>query len=285
MKGTRSLAGRILLVIRSAILGVFIALAGQGVWAALVTANLGTSPEIPWAVLVMAPLIWLIWQYLGGRWWPRSTADARHRYLRANRLSGPVFVRALLAGGLSIVALAGLWIVTAKIVRMPANVLPGMSNYPWLTTSLMIAMGSLLGPLLEQAGFWGYCQAMLEEEFSGPAAIVMSSVLFAMLPHPPMHSALWPRLIFYFLTGVTFGTMAWLTNSILPGVLAHIVGDLSFFTLVWPYDAARPLIGANGPDAWFWIHAAQAIVFAALAIVAFIALAKRVRSRERTPPA
>src|SRR5271169_4136721 len=64
-----------------------------------------------------------------------------------------------------------------------------MSSYPRLTTALMIAMGSLLGPLLEQAGFWGYCQAMLEQEFPGPAAIVMSSVLFAALPHPPMHSA------------------------------------------------------------------------------------------------
>jgi len=115
MKGTRSLLSGILLVVRSAILGVFIALFGQGVWAALITANLRTSPEIPWAVLVMAPLIWLMWQYLGGRWWPRSTAAARHRYLRANRLSGQVFVRVLLAGGLSIMALAGLWIVTAEI--------------------------------------------------------------------------------------------------------------------------------------------------------------------------
>ena len=279
MKGTHSLSGRVLLVARSAIVGVFIALFGQGVWAALVTANLGTSPEIPWAVLVMAPAIWLMWQYLGGRWWPRSTAEARHRYLRANRLSSQVFLRALLAGVLSIAALAGVWIVTAEIVRMPANVLPGMSNYPRLTTALMIAMGSLLGPLLEQAGFWGYCQAMLEQEFSGPAAIVMSSVLFAALPHPPMHSALWPRLIFYFLTGVTFGMMAWLTNSILPGVLVHILGDLSFFTLVWPYDPVRPLIGESGPDAWFWIHAAQAMVFAVLAIVAFIALARRVGER------
>jgi len=141
---------------------------------------------------------------------------------------------------------------------MPANALPEMSSYPRLTVALMIAMGSLLGPLLEQAGFWGYCQGMLEEEFTGPAAIVMSSVLFAILPHPPVNSALWPRLTFYFLAGVTFGMMAWLTNSILPGVLVHIAGDLSFFTLVWPYDAARPLIGEGGPDAWFWIHATQA---------------------------
>ncbi|MFI5353680.1 MAG: CPBP family intramembrane glutamic endopeptidase [Candidatus Binatales bacterium] len=270
---------------RSAILGVFIALFGQLVWAGLIGlwAAVGyfsrTSQEIPWPILVMAPVIWLMWQYLGGRWWPRSTAEARHRHLRANRLSAQVLVRALLAGGLSIVSLAGLWIVTARIVRM-ANVLPKLPGFPRLTVALMIGMGSLLGPLLEQAGFWGYCQSMLEEEFPGPAAILMSSALFAMLPHPPVNSALWPRLLFYFLTGVTFGTMAYLTNSILPGVLVHIVGDLSFFTLVWPYDAARPLIGAGGPDAWFWIHATQAIVFVALAIVAFGRLARGVRQEK-----
>jgi hypothetical protein len=46
-----------------------------------------------------------MWQYLNGKWWPRSTSAARRRYLRANPVSGQVFAAALLAGVLSIVAL------------------------------------------------------------------------------------------------------------------------------------------------------------------------------------
>jgi membrane protease YdiL (CAAX protease family) len=75
------------------------------------------------------------------------------------------------------------------------SVLPDMSKYPWLTTTLAVVMGSLVSPILEQAGFWRYCQSMLERTFSGPAAIVMTAILFALLPHPPIHVVLW-RLVF-----------------------------------------------------------------------------------------
>ncbi len=73
----------------------------------------------------------------------------------------------------------------------------------------------------------------------------------------------------YFLAGVMFSVTAYLTSSIVPGILVHIVADLTFFTLVWPYDAARRLVWEAGADTWFWIHPAQAIIFTALAILAF----------------
>ena len=78
-----------------------------------------------------------------------------------------------------------------------------------------------------------------------------------------MHVVLWPKLILYFCTGVTFGVMAYLTKSILPGLLVHIFGLLAFFTLVFQNQSAQA-----GADAWMWIHAVQTIVFAALSIAA-----------------
>jgi hypothetical protein len=68
--------------------------------------------------------------------------------------------------------------------------------------------------------------------------------------------------------------MAYLTRSILPAIPVHIMGDLTFFTVVWPYDAARRLVWHDGVDAWFWIHVAQAIIFAVLAILAVSRLAR-----------
>ena len=70
-----------------------------------------------------------------------------------------------------------------------------------------------------------------------------------------------------------FGATAYLTNSILPAIPVHFVGLLIFFTLIWPQDAARPLVANAGTDSWFWIHAAQAIVFTILALWAFQRLA------------
>jgi membrane protease YdiL (CAAX protease family) len=266
-----SLLRRLVAIVWSAILAFVILAFGQGVWAALFISNLKTSPQIPWAVVVMAVVLWVMWKYLGGKWWPRSTSEARHRYLRARCVSGRAFVWAMLAGALSIVALSGYWIVMFQLVKMPANALPDMSSYPLLTIVLMRVMASLVSPLTEEAGFRGYCQAILEREFRGPAAVVISSVLFALAHFT--QGFFWPKLLVYFLAGLVFGVTAYLTNSILPGIPVHILADMTFFALVWPHDAARRLVWDGGGDGWFWLHAAQAVAFTALAIFAFRRLA------------
>lgn len=268
---------RILWIIWAGALGFFIALVAQGVWTGLLIINLASGPAIPWSIGVMAVLLWLIWLYLGGRGWPRRTAQTRHRYLRANRVPSRVFGWAFLAGALSVTAQAGYWIVMARIVRMPGNVLPDMSAYPPLTVALALGMGSVISPLLEQAGFWGYCQVMLEDKFPAAAAILITSIIYAFGPHPPPGSPLWPRLIFYFLTGLTFSLTSYFTNSNLPGLLVHALGILAFFTLVWPNDPTRALIGTGGIDAAFWASAAVALVFTFLSALAFRKLAKITR--------
>jgi membrane protease YdiL (CAAX protease family) len=273
----------ILVVAWAAALAFLISLLGQGIWTALVTINLATDPQFPWAVLVMAALLWLIWLYLNGRGWPRSTSETRRRYLRARPVPKQVFAWAILAGGLSIGAVAGLWIVMARIARMPGSVLPDLSRYPLLTAVLAVGMGSLISPLLEQAGFWGYGQSILEQGFRGPVAVLISSLLYVLLPHPPAGDALWARLAFYFLTGLTFGAMAYLTQSILPGLLVHILGILVFFTLVWPADPTRQLIGQGGTDIWFWLQIAQVIIFSGLAILAFRRLDRAAKQAASTP--
>lgn len=268
-----SLSGRIMAVVWSGILSFLIIVFGAGVWAALVATNLRTSPAVPWAVPLMALILWLMWQYLGGKFWPRSTSQARRCYLRANRVSAQAFGWALLAGGMSIAALAGFWIVMFQTVKMPGNALPDFSRYPLQTVVLMIVMGSLAAPFTEEPAFRGYCQVILEREFRGLIAVVISSALFA-LAHGPTQGFLWPKLLFYFLVGVAFGATAYLTNSILPAIPVHVAGLLIFFTWVWPHDASRRLVWEGGGDAWFWIHTAQTIVFTALAILAFLRLAR-----------
>ncbi len=275
-----SLISRVLLVARAAILGIFIALFGQAIWSAILVVNLKTTPSIPWSVATMIVLLWIIWQYLGGRWWPSRTSDSRRRSLRATPVPREVFTWAILSGALALIALSACWIVMSQIVRVPSSVLPDMSAYPRFTVALMVVTGSLVSPILEQAGIWGYCQSMLERECTGVVAIVLTAIVFAILPHPPMHSPMWPKLIFYFLTGAMLSVTAYLTKSILPGLAIHIVGLLTFFVLVFPHDTTRRLINDGGTDALFWIHAAQAVIFTALATISFIHLAS-ITARDR----
>ncbi|MGO9775853.1 MAG: lysostaphin resistance A-like protein [Terracidiphilus sp.] len=269
----RTFFGRIQAVAWAGILGFLIIIFGAGVWSALVATNLSASPAFPWAVPAMLLVLWLMWMYLGGKGWPESTSQARRLCLRASRVSTPVFCWAMLAGTLSVVALAGFWIVMFELVKMPGNALPDFSRYPLPTVAAMILMGSVAAPFTEEPAFRGYCQVILERNFSGPSAVLISSALFA-LAHGPTQGFLWPKLLFYFLVGVVFGATAYLTKSILPAIPGHMIGLLIFFTLVWPFDAARRLVWEGGADVWFWIHAAQTIVFAALALWAFRRLAK-----------
>ncbi|HSK44360.1 MAG TPA: CPBP family intramembrane glutamic endopeptidase [Candidatus Binatia bacterium] len=222
----------------------------------------------------MAVFLWLAWLYLGGKGWPRKTAATRRQYLRARPVSAAIYFWTFLTGVLAIISLAGLWIVLFQLIKMPPNVLPEYSRYPVLTVSAFILMGSLVSPLMEEAGFRGYLQVALERDFSVPVALLLSSLFFA-LAHLN-HGLLAPKLLVYFLVGITFGALAWLTDSILPVIPVHIMGDVTFFILIWPHDKARPLFSTGGAGMWFWLHCAQAVVFATLSALAMRRLARTV---------
>jgi membrane protease YdiL (CAAX protease family) len=253
-------------------LAFLIFIVGQGAWGALIRSNLAKTPAIPWSVPAMAVILWLMWRYLGGKWWPARTSEARRRDLRANRASGTVYAWSAVAGVSAVVAIAGFWIVMFQLVKMDSiQWVPDFSKHP-LTIALAVIMASFVSPFTEEAAFRGYAQVILEREFAGPVAIVISSTYFA-VGHLN-HGFFWPKLLIYFLVGVTFGTTAFLSRSTLPALPVHITGLLAFFLLVWPHDPARPLIRDTGADNWFWMHVLQAIAFTAASIAAFVRLAK-----------
>jgi membrane protease YdiL (CAAX protease family) len=260
-----------LAVIWSGLLGLFITVFAGAIWASLLIVNLTTGSSIPWSPFVMAVVLWLMWQYLGGKGWPQRTALVRQHLLRANPVSGRVFAWSLVAGVLSIVALVGYWVVLYQLVPMRGTILPDYSKYPLPIVVLSVVMGSLVSPFAEESGFRGYFQVVLESRYRAPVAIIVSSAVFA-LAHVPTHP--WPTASVFFLAGLIFGTIAFLTNSIWPGIVVHMLGDATFFVFVWPYDGAHHLIWQTGPDNAFWISLAQAVVFTIMAIVAFRQLAR-----------
>ncbi len=256
---------RIRTVVVSGLSAFAILAAGQGAWGALLKTNLSATPAVPWSFPAMAFVLWGLWRFL-------SATPERRKSLRAYRAPGRTFVWAAMAGAFAAASIAGLWIVLFQVVRMPANALPSVAGYPVWTLAAMAVMGSIVAPVTEEAAFRGYCQSALERDFSGAAAILISSALFA-AAHLT-HGFYWPKLLVYFLFGAFMGTLAYISGSILPGIPAHSIADLTFFIAVWPYDSARPLIWQYGTDVWFWVHCAQAIVFGALAILALRRMAR-----------
>lgn len=258
------------------IVGGFFSLA----WGTLIVANSITTPAIPWSVAVMAIVLVVVLLYLGGRWGPTSTGDWRRAHLRARLVPGRVLGWALLAGALALVALVGLWIVLVELTKVGGNpTIPSSNQVPPLALGLMLVMGSFVSSLSEEAAFRGYAQVTLERVMGGVGAVAISSLYF-MLWHGPTQGFQWSKLLFYFLVGVVFGTIAFLTKSIVPAWPIHLAGDLIFFFLIWPQDATRRYIFRDGADVWFWVYTAATVVFTALAILAFRRLAFAARARQ-----
>ena len=225
-----ALFSRVPAVVWTGILAFVLTVSAGAIWTVLLISNAATSPAIPWAVAVMALLLWLMWQYLGGSWRPRSTSEARRLYLRASPVSGQEFALALVAGLLSIVALVGFWILLHQLVKIPVRVLPNFSGYPIITVVLILVMSSLVSSLAEEAGFRGYFQVALERDLRGPIAIVIMSLVIAPA-HALTQGFVWPILLWYFCADVMFGTIAFLTRSI----LARHAGSQ-----YWPSDLLHP---------------------------------------------
>lgn len=148
----------------------------SAIWGALVLANLKVSPTIPCCLPAVVMVLWLFWQYVGGRGWPRSTTAERSVLRRANPVSGKAFLWSLVAGGLAIVALAGLWIVLFQLVKLPPNVLlpANFISTPWMVGAIVLG-ASLVALITEESAVRGYLQVVLEREFRPLTAVTLSS--------------------------------------------------------------------------------------------------------------
>ena len=136
------------------------------------------------------------------------------------------------AGLLAVFSLAGLWIVMFRLYPMEPNPLipTSFTSSPIFVAAIVVG-AALLAPISEESAVRGYLQSILERNLAPFTAVLLSSTVFA-LAHATQ-GLVWPKLLFYFLVGVAFGSLAYINQSILPVIPVHIAGDLIFLTLIW----------------------------------------------------
>jgi membrane protease YdiL (CAAX protease family) len=274
--------GAVVGIVAFCVVALVATLMAQVVWSGLLATNLKVSPAIPWAVPVMAVILWAIWRYFGGAWWPASNREARRRYRRANPVPRPVFRLAMVAGLLALGGLIALWLVLVQLVRLPGNPAANFGSYSLLTIVSVLVTASIVGAITEELGLRGYMLTRLESAVGGWTAVVLVAAITSP-GHGLTQGFVWPTLLWYYVADVMFGAMSYLTRSILPGIVVHAIGLLAFFAVIWPTDKYRHVATLGQQPLTFWIEVALLVVLLAAAGLLFRRLALITSSMRRNP--
>src|SRR5687767_7408954 len=121
---------RVPILVRAVFSGFLVLTVGGIFTGPLLFANIRFRPEVPWSVPLLAAYMWFFWQYLRGRWWPRSTADARRQGLRANPLSARTWRWAMAAGYSGLIGVFALHVVVGRLTPLNITIPPLLRQMP-----------------------------------------------------------------------------------------------------------------------------------------------------------
>jgi len=276
--------GRLPLVLRAVLSGITMGLLGSIPWLVASGANQRYFHSVPWAMVPTSLYLWGYWRYAGGCGWPASTRAARRINRRRLILSEEMWGAALLAGILGLSALVASLRVVNRMMALPQQSQADASHIPGLTLFGLLLMATLVSGVVEEVSFRGYMQRPIEERYGPTTAILITGVIFgfAHFSHPEVTLRLLP---YYLAVAAVYGTLAHFTDSVLPSMFLHVVGNgftyvrlFAAGTSEWQTTARpRPLIWNGGADASFWISVAVSVVLACAAVWAYASLARVAR--------
>jgi membrane protease YdiL (CAAX protease family) len=268
---------RLPIIVRAVLAGLVVLFAGSVPWGGiagipmLAGSNMRALVAVPWATVPMLLYLFVYWQYLGGRGWPRATADARRTSLRANGLSADVWGMSLLAGFVGLAATLPLLRIMGRLVTLPAEAEPiaTPAGMPLVTMSILLITASIVAGVTEEAAFRGYMQGPIERKHGALVAILVTGTVFGLAHYNHHPTAVLVLLPYYIAISAIYGGLAAATNSILPGLALHVGGDVFSFMRLWTtgqpeWQAAStppPLVWQTGVDFAF---VRSVVVFAVL---------------------
>lgn len=261
------------LVVRSILLGFGVSSIGVGIWVLLVT-----YIPVPLSVMAMGGILILYWMYFSGKWNPSNTRAFRRLCTRQTKLKKPVWIWGLLAAFSIILLLHWGLTLTFRIYEFQPEIFKTASylnDYPAWTSWPIILMASLVAGTCEEIGYRGYLQKPLEQKYGPIAGISITSVVFVVIH---LHQA-WASGILLEIFAISFiiGYLAYVTNSLLPGIIAHVSFDIVNFSYWWSDVIGtfehKP-IGMTGVDNHFFITITMFLLSIILFMVAIRKLLK-----------
>ena len=194
----------------------------------ILTANLVLYPLVPWAPFLAALFLYFAWQYLNGRGWPPELSAARQRMLRSRTVPPTVWLWSLISGGLGLITWGALALLIAHLGRIgPVRSSDCCEVPPW-TIACVVLTKAIAEGIVQEAAFRGYIQTTLEKCCGPATAILLTAALFGavqLLRDPSL--AVW---LISFGAGLILSLIAYLTGSIRPGIVLHVVAKLIFVT-------------------------------------------------------
>jgi membrane protease YdiL (CAAX protease family) len=284
---------RLPVIVRSVVAGFVLGFVGIIPWGgiagypALAGWNERVLVIVPWAILPMSVYLWAYFRWLGGAGWPRATSERRRTNLRANPLSADVWGMALVAGFIGLAALLPLLRIMSRLVTMPTEAQPATipSQMPFITVFLLLVMSSIIAGVNEESVFRGYVQGPIERQCGPFVAIVVTGTLFGLAHYNHHPAAVLEMLPFYIAVSAVYGGLAYATNSILPSLVLHAGGDVFSLMRMWTTGqpewqvstTAPSLVWQTGIDFMFIRSVVVFLVLSALAVWAYVALARTAR--------
>ena len=256
--------------------GILILEIGTRTWSLIAGSNIRYGPDIPWSFPMMALVLILAWNYLGGKWIPESTQKVRHLWMRANPLMGSkrrwIWISATLLG----ITILCFIVLGYRVMDIPSGQIAQVERiitFPTHTIISLIIMTSLVAGIIEEIAFRGYMQKPMELKYGPKTAIFLVALIFTLLHLP--NATITPILIpIFFMGSLGWGVLAYLSNSIIPGIVVHCLVDMIGYLWIWRnLDLAKTLSSESvlitGGDTSFWVLIIILFIFTSLAILSF----------------
>jgi len=261
------------LVLRSILIGFGVSSLGVGIWTIVAISLPG-----PWSVLLMGTILIFFWMYFSGKWKPVNTQAFRRFCIRKINLKKPVWIWGLVAAFFIVLFLHSSWILTFRIVEFQPEIFKTLSfinDVPALQAWSAIIGISMVAGICEEIGYRGYLQKPLEQKYGPIVAISISSIIFIVIH---LHQAwLVSILVPVFFVSFMIGYLAYATNSLIPGIIAHVTFDIINVSYWWSDVMGtfeRKPISMTGVDNHFIITVVVVVLSTVLFIVSIRKLLK-----------
>ena len=261
------------LVLRSILIGFGVSSLGVGIWTILTT----SFPSLG-SVVLMGIILILFWMYFSGKWKPSNTQAFRRFCMRQTKLKRPVWIWGLIAAFLVFIIVNTSLMLTFLFAEFQPEIFKNLSfinDLPALQAwSIIIGLSTTAG-ICEEIGYRGYLQKPLEQKYGPIVAISISSIIFIVIH---LHQA-WLASIMVPIIPISFmiGYLAYASNSLIPGIIAHISIDIILSSYWWSDVIGtfeRKPISMTGVDNHFIITAVVVLLSTLLFIIAIRKLLK-----------